>query len=670
MKTSAKIILLLIILTTCHPISSAQEVQWASEVIGYSTPVYKKAYSAYQALGKPSVMPEFGATPCAWTLHKKQGKAEDWLQVRFEDPIYVRQIIINENFNPGAVRSIYLYDEQWKGYSVYNNSNFPKQNSKGRTHNIFIDKTKYKAKYLRILLKKFNDVHQIDAIGISESDIPYRVAINTAPDTATNFPLEMLGPNINSKFTEIGPVISSDGKTMYFTRQSEIVIGIEKGDQNIWFSRMNDHGEFSPAEKIGPPINNNENNFAISISQDGNSLTVGNVYLPDGSSLRGLSISHFDGFKWSFPTEIRIDGYNNINQYVNFAIGSNGKDMIMAMENSASFGELDLYVSHLKANGRWSKPQNLGAIVNTAAREGTPFLASDGQTLYYFTSGFPGYGNGDLYVTRRLDDTWRNWSEPQNLGPAINSPGFDAYYTIPASGEYAYFVSIRDSIGKTDIFRVRLHEAIKPKEVVLISGRTLNAKTNQPIEAKIIYETLPDGVESGIARSNPTTGEYSIVLPGGSKYGFLAIAKGFVSVNEHLDLREITSYKEISKDLMLVPIEQGQRVRLNNIFFEFGQYDLLEDSFSELNRVIEFLNSNPDVKIEIQGHTDVVGSKGENLKLSLNRAKSVAGYLISKGILKDRIKTKGLGKSQPLASNSTEEGRKRNRRVEFVIFEK
>ncbi len=665
-----KIILLILTFATCISTSSSQQVQWANKVVGYSTPVFNKAYSAYQALGSPSVMPEFGATPCAWTLYKNQGNAEDWLHVQFKNPIHVRQIVINENLNPGAVRKILLYDEQWKGYLVYDNDDIPLPNTKGRTLNILIDKTTYKVKYLRIILRKFSDNHQIDAIGISESDIPYKVKINIATDTTKNFQLENLGPNINTKFDEIGPIISSDGKRIYFTRQSEISDNGPKGDQDIWFSDMDSTGKFTPAVNIGPPINNKGNNFAISVSQDGNSLIVGNVYYADGSSSRGLSLSHYNGYRWTFPTEIRIDDFENKNQYVNYCIGSNGKDMIIAMENDASFGDLDLYVSHLRKNGRWSKPENLGYVVNTAAREGTPLLASDGQSLYYFTSGHPGYGQGDLFVTRRLDDTWKNWSKPQNLGPIINSSGFDGYYTIPASGEYAYFVSIRNSYGEGDIFRIRLNDAIKPKEVVLISGKTLNAKTNHPIEAKIIYETLPDGVESGIANSNPKTGEYSIVLPVGSKYGFLAIADGFVSVNENLDLREINSYKEINKDLFLVPIEQGQIVRLNNIFFEFGKYELLEDSFSELNRVIEFLNNNPGIKIEIQGHTDIVGSKQNNMRLSLNRAKAVAGYLVSKGIQEDRIKTKGLGKSKPLASNATAEGRKKNRRVEFVIISK
>jgi outer membrane protein OmpA-like peptidoglycan-associated protein len=178
------------------------------------------------------------------------------------------------------------------------------------------------------------------------------------------------------------------------------------------------------------------------------------------------------------------------------------------------------------------------------------------------------------------------------------------------------------------------------------------------------------GNEAGVARSNPLTGEYSIVLPAGYKYGFLAQVKGYIPINENLDLRNVKTYETVNRDLKLVPMEVGQIIRLNNIFFEFGKYDLLEDSFSELKRVIKLMNENPGIKIEISGHTDDVGTPKSNLALSLNRAKSVSKFLADGGIDLDRLIVRGFGQSQPVAPNDTDENRQMNRRVEFKILDR
>ena len=310
----------------------------------------------------------------------------------------------------------------------------------------------------------------------------------------------------------------------------------------------------------------------------------------------------------------------------------------------------------------------MGVQINTASSEIAPYLAADMTTLYFSTDGRPGYGNTDLFISRRLDESWTNWSEPLNLGPKFNTSGWDAYFTIPASGDYAYYVSTNNSIGKEDIFKIKLPDALKPKIVALVSGRVLNAKNYSPIDAEIIYEMLGNNVEAGIARSNPETGEYQIALPAGQNYGFLAKAKDYLSVNENLDLRKVDYYQEIYRDLYLVPVKKGATLRINNIFFEFSKYELLPESFPELNRLAEFMKANTEYKVEIAGHTDDVGAAGVNNALSQNRAKAVAAYLIQAGIDPKRIKTKGYGKSKPIAPNDTEENRAKNRRVEFILL--
>jgi outer membrane protein OmpA-like peptidoglycan-associated protein len=309
-------------------------------------------------------------------------------------------------------------------------------------------------------------------------------------------------------------------------------------------------------------------------------------------------------------------------------------------------------------------------MLNTAGGESTPFLAADDMTLYFSTDGRVGYGSKDMFVTRRLDSTWVHWSEPENLGPLLNSPAWDAYYSIPASGDYAYFVSYQNSMGRADIFRAPLPLSVRPKPVVLIKGRVLNAATKEPLGAEIIYESLTSGKELGIAHSDPREGAYSIVLPAGELYGFLGQAIGFIPVSENLDLKELSSYQEITRDLYLVPIEAGSVVRLNNLFFDTGKWDLRPQSTKELSRLLKLLNDNPTMSIQIAGHTDDVGSDAMNLDLSKKRAAAVQNYLVQNGILAARLSSKGLGETKPQVPNDSPEHRQVNRRVEFSILQK
>jgi outer membrane protein OmpA-like peptidoglycan-associated protein len=211
---------------------------------------------------------------------------------------------------------------------------------------------------------------------------------------------------------------------------------------------------------------------------------------------------------------------------------------------------------------------------------------------------------------------------------------------------------------------------VKPNPVVLIYGRVLNAKTNEPIEAEIKYENLSSGLEAGIANSNPNDGSYKIILPYGNNYGYSAKANGYYSVSENINLKKFSDYKEIEKNLYLAPIEIGEVVRLNNIFFDFNKYELKPESFPELDRIVKFLTDYPILEIELSGHTDNLGSHDYNQKLSENRANAVAEYLFTKGISRNRIMVIGYGETLPIDTNDTDEGRQKNRRVEFKILKK
>jgi len=478
---------------------------------------------------------------------------------------------------------------------------------------------------------------------------------------------ENLGTNVNSAGDELSPKISPDGKTLFITRYPEN----NNGKNNIWVSYLQANGKWTLASNIGTPLNVPGYSTSVqSVTPDGNTILLSNLYKYfDGSvSGGGCSISSRQRGGWAFPKQQIIEKYENNNQYVNYFLSNSGKFLLMAIEKKKGLGEKDIWVSFQTSDNNWSVPLNLGNVVNTKGDEFGPFLASDEKTLYYVSEGLPGgYGGADVWMTRRLDDSWTNWSKPVNMGEKINSADFDAYFSIDASGEYAYFSSEKNSHGKSDIYRIKMPQAAKPEPVVLVYGKVLDQKTNQPIKAKISYEQLPSGKQLGTASTSPDETIYKIVLPHGKNYGFMATADNYYSVTQNIDASKLEAYQELEVNLYLAPIEKDEAIRLNNIFFEFGKATLKEESFPELNRLVKLLTDNPAITIEINGHTDDVGADADNLKLSQERAAAVVAYLTSKKIGGTRLSSNGFGETKPIADNKTEEGRQLNRRVEFVV---
>ena len=511
------------------------------------------------------------------------------------------------------------------------------------------------------------------AENVAESEPSFSIDI----DALEAGELVNLGPAINTIHSELAPIISPDGKILYFVREEH-----EFTYQKIFLAKKSSNDKFFYAHNIGKPLNKYFiSSGVLSALPDGNSLLIFGNYNDhyDADDLLHLTYK-INNSTWSKPKSVHIINLYNYGSQSNFCLAPNGRTLLMALTRKDSYGYAanitdmnkisDLYVSFLQSDGRWSEPKNLGSDINTESRECTPFLAADGVTLYFSSNGHPGYGNNDIFVSRRLDDSWTKWSKPINLGPKINSSGWDAYFTIPASGDYAYMVSGKDGgYGQEDIYMIKMSEEFRPEPVILVFGKVLDKKNNKPIGAEIIYEKLSTGEIIGSARSNPETGEYKIVLSANEKYSFRAEAKGFIPINENLDLLDLKEYSELNRDLYLIsPFEKGQTIRINNIFFNTAKSDLLPESYPELNRLVNFLNENPNITIKILGHTDNIGKKEDNLKLSNARAESVRNYLISQGINNNRITSEGFGFSKPIATNETEEGRALNRRVEFQII--
>lgn len=503
-------------------------------------------------------------------------------------------------------------------------------------------------------------VYLIGVFAVITLTVPHSLFGQTLPVAREN-----LGSTLNSEYDEVLPIISADGRTLYFVRKdSPQNIAADRAD--IWFSQRMPSGEWDSARNIGPPLNTSGYDYVCAALPDNNTLLLGNQYLPDGSKSMGISMSFRGANGWKRPVNLTIDRFDNRSEYCEYTMSPDGGVLIMSIMNDSCFGKRDLFFSRLVGDTIWSRPRNLGSVVNSDSTDITPFLAADGKTLYFSSNRAGGYGSNDIYVTRRLDDSWTSWSHPQNLGYPINTSGWDAYYTVPAKGDFAYFVSTQQSLGKGDIFRIKLPETAKPAPVLMVSGVVKDTR-GHPVSARIFYERLSDHAHLGTAIANPGTGAFSLALPAGEVYGFHAEHEGYYPVSENLDLRGLEEYGEVRKDLIMVPIEHGATIRLNNIFFDFDRATLRPESIPELDRLLEFLEKQPKVRAEIGGHTDNVGTDEYNRVLSQQRAQAVLDYLVMKGIARTRLDAMGYGESKPVDSNETDEGRQNNRRVEFTI---
>lgn len=650
----------------------AQDIQWASFVIEYSSELTPIQYSAEQVLGKPTVLPAAGESPTAWTPDRPN--KQEFLKVGFDNPMKIRQVVIAESYSPTAISQVYIYDNQENEYPI--GSFAPRAIPlKGRLLSIIIEETDFDVVAVKVELDGATvpEYYSIDAIGISASAKPMDIEVEIMANLRTNLQAERLNDNVNSPYKEYKPLLSPTGTTLFFSRKNHPGnMGGVDDDEDIWYSEMDSTGEWQEAVNAGPELNNAEPNFVSGITPDGNTvvLLLGNRYEKKGKMSSGVSISTKEGDKWTKPYNLDITNDYNYNEKVNYFLTNNRQVLLLSVEREDTHGERDFYVSFFQEDSVWSEPLNMGDVVNSVGDESSPFLAADDETLYFSTNGRGGYGGYDIYVSKRLDETWTNWSEPQNLGPDINSERDDLFFNIPVTGNYAYYTkSISDD--DADIFRVELPLRVMPSEVIVVKGHLRNKETGEPIEAKIIYEKLPEGLTVGITKSHAETGEYEIVLPKGQLYGFRAEGEGYLTINENIDLTgDIPSNDELIREMSLMPVEVEATIVLNNIFFDFDRATLREESFPELKRLTNFMNENPKVRVAVAGHTDSTGDATYNLWLSEWRAQAVAKYLVDNGVETARIKVEFYGPEKPVESNATREGRSKNRRVEFTILEK
>jgi outer membrane protein OmpA-like peptidoglycan-associated protein len=452
-----------------------------------------------------------------------------------------------------------------------------------------------------------------------------------------------LGSNVNSSYQETKPVISPDGNTLFFARQNypENYAG-SKDPQDIYVS-LKRNGSWSEARNIGEPLNDKYPNGVSSVTPDGNTLLVINGYNEYGDVLDGASISHRKGGRWQYPQMVYIQEFYNLNEYIDYYLANNERTLLLAIETDDSFGDQDLYVSFRIDERNWSKPVNLGRQINTSSPEFSPFLAADNKTLFFSSYGHNGYGDADIFYSKRLDDSWQNWSKPENLGTDVNSKEFEAYYTIDAAGENAYFVTTKGSIaGSKDIYEMTLPYKFRPDPVLLLKGEVVDASNGNKLEAEIEFVNTNNYEKNEDVISNAENG-FSHILEKGALYQYLPQKKGYVGILQYQDLTKLNEYLEQDQKLGMLPIKVGSEIPVHHITFVNNADIFRSDAYFELDRFASLLQSNPQMQIQIIGHTSQLPLEAENDRLSYNRAKAVADYFEKKNVHPDRLRIKGSG---------------------------
>ncbi len=468
-----------------------------------------------------------------------------------------------------------------------------------------------------------------------------------------------LGPTINTKEQEYLPVLTADEETLIYTRQAN--------RNEDFYKSVKKDGKWENAEYLSKNINTAiYNEGAQCISPDGMYMFFTGCNRPDGLGRCDIYLSKREGKNWSQPFNIGAP-VNTPGWESQPSLSADGRTLYFVSTRAGGLGGYDIWKSELKDGGGWSVPVNLGPNINTAYDEQSPFIHPDDETLYFSSNGWPGFGNKDLFISRKnpADQTWQ---KPQNLGYPINTFGEESGLTISSNGKSAFFASDnKEGFGGLDIYSFELPENLKPGKVTYVKGVVFDKTSKQTLDAKIQIINLATDATIYNEISDFESGEFMATMAAGKSYGLNVSKEGYLFYSQNFTLDKKAGKEPYLIKIPLQKIEVGGMVVLNNIFFDTNKFNLLTESKVELLELINFLNINPNISIEISGHTDNTGDEKLNLSLSENRAKTVYNYLISNKITASRLTYKGYGKSQPVADNSTEEGRKNNRRTEFKI---
>ncbi|HEX3009321.1 MAG TPA: OmpA family protein, partial [Bacteroidales bacterium] len=500
--------------------------------------------------------------------------------------------------------------------------------------------------------------------GISNCNFSINAVNHPVPFNPIN-----MGSAINNEYDQYWPSISVDERTFVFT----LLLPKNPNDEKIFGNRQEDFyvstlgsNGWEQSKNAGAPLNTFDNEGAQTLSADGKEMYFTACNRRDGLGLCDIYYSYWNGKTWAIPLNIGAP-VNSRFKETQPSLSPDGRTLYFASNRPEGKGGLDLWQSTLQEDGSWSEPVNLGDSINTPGEEQSPFIHPDNVSLYFSSTGLPGLGRFDLFLSRKKQDG--TWSTPKNLGYPLNTSSSEEGLIVNAKGNTAFYSSTREGgFGGRDIYQFELYKEAQPIPVSYMKGTVFDADTRNPLQAKFELIDLKSANTVMQSFSNPSDGTFLISIPSGTDYALNVNHPGYLFYSENFNLTFSDKMEPYLIDVPLSPIKPGVKSILKNIFFDTDQYSLKPESKVELERLLKLLKDNPTLKVEISGHTDNAGSPEYNKTLSENRAKAVVTYLTENGITKERLTAKGYGELKPVTGNDTEEGRAQNRRTEFMII--
>jgi outer membrane protein OmpA-like peptidoglycan-associated protein len=547
--------------------------------------------------------------------------------------------------------------------------------------------------------KKFKKVNK-KLIDIADHKIAQCRIGDSLKSNPVNCLIKVLEWPINSMYQDYGPMLNEEENELIFTSARDTVQ--KDKQQNVLFediliSKIDSAGTWAVPERISSRINDDFHDAATYLTPNGRTIFL---YYERGNG--DIYQSDFDGKEWSVPRSMGKE-INSVSWEASGSLSRDGKRFFFSSDRNGGRGGLDIYVSEKQPNGQWGKAVNLGPLINTPGNEDAPFLAEDG-TLYFGSDGHIGLGDYDIYKSEFKNG---KWTKPVNLGYPINTPRFENYFFLTKDKHRAYFSAMRDEgLGNSDICMITFIDpppppVVKEEPVVakvdtvkreaetigdefvdamvsfqkdlglatVLTGKVIDESSAKPLKAQIIL--VDNKANKVIERvySDSKTGDFKIVIPHGGNYGINTSVDGYLFNSLNFEVPAFNDYQEIETAIMMQKATVGSKVVMKNIFFDVGKALLKDESIGELERILDLLQRNPDLKLQINGHTDNSGDAQTNKLLSLNRAKAVLNFLVQRGVSVNRLSAVGFGEERPIVSNDDEEGgRAINRRTEIEVM--
>ena len=491
-----------------------------------------------------------------------------------------------------------------------------------------------------------------------------------------------LGSSINSELPEYFPSITADDSTFLFTRRVNDLSAPGGRQEEIFVSKKTPNNNWSNSSLVSNAINSKYNEGAPTFSPDGQYIIFvgcetgakGDYEYGDDRKGYGscdLFYSQNNGTNWSKPVNLGSK-INSKHWETQPSFSSDGKTLyfIRGMtydRQRRNPDNQDIYVTTITEDGQWSKPEKLPPNINSPHREESVQIHPDGKTLYFSSNGHPGMGGMDLYMSRKLDDN--TWSDPINLGYPLNTYKNDISILISPKGDKGYFSSDREGgYGDLDLYSFNVDKKFKPLPITFIKGKIIDAESKLPLFAFFQLTDLKKGNIISQMQSKLENGEFLITVPKNIDFALHAEKEGYMFYSRNIYRDNLSLSKDGFLIIELEKVKPGTFI-LENIFFEKSKSSLKKSSLVELNKVLKLMQINPDLKIQISGHTDSDGDDDFNLELSINRAKSVVNWLIENNIDQNRLSFKGYGETRPIEENNSIANKAKNRRTELTIIE-